>query len=193
MMQKQNINKKEIQFTGNEKFTNFGKELDLSLLNFWQWNYLNLDNNEIQYNLAKFLVGSVLGSSYERNLHHYPYDYCLSNGVKIIVKQALLSKHIEQKKGVIEFTVDNLFSQIVKSNKIAIFIFSVYDEINVDKIDFLCLDNWKFYVISRNKFYDFFHNGTSKISLDDLLILDVRQCSFKTLWKGITREIKYCK
>ena len=46
--------------TGNEKFVSNGKELDITVLDFWRFSYSDLNSDPRDY-LAEFLVSKALG------------------------------------------------------------------------------------------------------------------------------------
>lgn len=154
------------QLTGNEKFTSGGKELELSISEFWSWAYSDLLNNTYRGVLAEFIVYTAcqeippptkLRAEHIMRVDWEPYDLTSPSGRRIEVKSAAYLQSWEN-----DYYSKILFSIAPRhawspsqgyspecKRQSDLYVFCVYTALTRDK-SILDLDLWDFYVLATS-------------------------------------------
>lgn len=147
------------KLVGNEKFTLFGNELEMTVSDFWSWAYSDLLNNTSRGVLAEYLVKSSFNftpspKNSQVRVDWAPYDVISPSGRRIEVKTAAYLQSWEQEH----------FSQILfdiapkrawhpltgyapeAKRNCDLFVFCLYTALSREA-SILNLDLWEFYVL----------------------------------------------
>lgn len=177
-----------VKLTGSEQFINTGKQF--SVLDFWQYGFSNLNSNVLRGALAEFLVEQALKETDDIELRSPWGDFDVSyQGKKIEVKccsylqdwdQNKLSKVVWSGLKAKELYYNDAVAK--QSNKEAdykadIYVLSLLHHQETETLDILDLNQWSFYVLSKDELKAITKNGNST-SLNALIQNDIKRLSF---------------
>lgn len=183
--------------TGDEPFTQQGRDLGASLRGFWSWACSDLVNNALRGVLAEYVVGLALdcvdgGTRVEWDAT----DLLTGHGLRVEVKSsAYLQSWKQDRLSAISFDVKPALGWDATTNTMAterarhadVYVFCVLASVDKATVDPLDLDQWDFYVMSTNRLNTAV--GEQKtIALGSLLRHAPTQCSFAELRTGIETE-----
>ncbi len=143
--------------SGEERFICLGRELDVGLLEFWQWYASDLLTNSLRGVLAEFIVAKALGLEDSPRLEWDAYDLRDSSGLKIEVKSAAYLQTWQQKRpSRIIFSIAPTLGWDAQTNEYYsepqrladVYAFCLFSNKNKESANPLCLDQWNFYVLS---------------------------------------------
>lgn len=161
-----------VKLTGSEQFINTGKQF--SVLDFWQYGFSNLNSNVLRGALAEFLVEQALKETDDIELRSPWGDFDVSyQGKKIEVKccsylqdwdQNGLSKVIWSGLKARELYYNDAVGK--QSNKEAdyksdIYVLSLLHHQETETLDILNMDQWSFYILSKDEVKEITKNGNS--------------------------------
>ncbi len=147
--------------SGNELFEFNGATAGFKLMEFWQWSVSDLVSNATRGRLAEFIVAKSLGidtSKIPRD-EWQAYDLKTPDGTKVEVKSAAYIQSWYQKSlSEITFSIkksrhwDPETNQQSKesSRQADIYVYCLLFHKDKDTINPLDLDQWKFYILSKN-------------------------------------------
>jgi hypothetical protein len=175
--------KEPIKLTGQEVFKNTNNK-NFSVLEFWQYGFSNLNSNVLRGALAEFLVEKALSEDGNIGIRNPwgDYDVLTKGGVKIEVKCCSYIQDWDQEKlSTIKFSglkARELYwsPEIKEFNKIKsdpkgykadIYILALFKHQSVETLDILDLNQWCFYVLSKEEISRISKNSSS-ISLSAL-------------------------
>ncbi len=169
-------------YTGDEPFLAGGKDIDLTIHDFWCMAYSDLLNDTYREMLAEFLVHTALQSRINRS----PFGVTSPSGKRIEVKSAayLQSCTTDFPSQVLYDITPKLiwngenYAREVKRN-CDIFVFCLYTALTRDT-SILDLDYWEFYVLPSSVLNDKIPNQKT-ISLSYLLKLDPVKTNYAEL------------
>lgn len=145
--------------TGSEAFEFKGKELNLSLLDFWRWSASDLVSNAARGVLAEYIVASALGLAGTGKVRSEwdTYDLLTPDGLKIEVKSAAyLQSWYHKKLSAISFGIrptigwddtTNLRNSELKRQS-DLYVFCLLHHQDKATLDPMNLDQWTFYILS---------------------------------------------
>jgi len=182
------------KLTGNEQFKNAGKK-DFSVLEFWQYGFSNLNSNVLRGALAEFLVENALKDKVKIEVRNPwgDYDVLTEDGRKIEVKccsyiqdwdQDKLSNIIwsglKAKELYYSDAVKKLSELKSADYKSDVYILALFKHQDHSTLDILNMDQWCFYVLSKDKLKEITKNGNS-VSLARLQKLNMEPCHFNSI------------
>lgn len=188
------------KLNGQEIFKNSGDK-KFSVLEFWQYGFSNLNSNVLRGALAEFIVENALRQSNQIDVRN-PWgdsDIIAPNGKKIEVKccsyiqdwdqnefskilwAGLKAKNLYWSSAVGEFPKDPA------DYKSDIYVLALFRHQEPTTLDILNMDQWCFWVLSRDKLKEITKNGNS-ISLNHLEKLKIEPVSFKDLARIIGED-----
>jgi hypothetical protein len=143
---------------GDEAFEFNGKELRLSLLDFWRWSVSDLVSNAARGILAEYIVASALGLAGTGKVRSEwdAYDLLTSDGLKIEVKSAAyLQSWYHKKFSNISFSIrptigwDDTTSQRTSDLKRQsdLYVFCLLHHQDKATLNPMSLDHWTFYIL----------------------------------------------
>lgn len=184
-----------VKLTGSEQFINTGKQF--SVLDFWQYGFSNLNSNVLRGALAEFLVEQALKETDDIELRSPWGDFDVSyQGKKIEVKccsylqdwdQNKLSKVVWSGLKARElYYNDAVAKQSIKEAdyKADIYILSLLDHQVTDTLNILDLNQWSFYILSKDELKAITKNGNS-VSLQKLLKNGISVVNFGGLLNAV--------
>ena len=145
-------------YIGNESFLADGKDIHLTMNDFWRWAYSDLNNSTLRSMLAKFIVASSLEITTigAENVHDTgkSYDLLSKDGYRIDVRSAAYIQTLDKERpDQISFsiasakaTATGYEANILQRNS-DICIFCIYKGQTMDETP-LDLDLWDFYILS---------------------------------------------
>ena len=154
-----------IRMTGNEHFHQSGKQIDFSVLNFWQWSSSTLVGNALRGVLAEFIVASACGIADGVRVEWDAVDLTTKSGIRIEVKSSAYIQSWQQNKlSPIKFDIalkhgwDAATNQMeeYKLRSADVYVFCILSETDQQKIDPLNIDQWQFFVVATSKLNDTF-------------------------------------
>lgn len=189
------------RLTGDERFKNT-KEKDFSVLEFWQYGFSNLNSNVLRGALAEFIVENALKEDKDIDVRNPwgDYDVKTKQGIKIEVKCSsyiqdwdqdklsniifcgLKAKDLYWSSAVGEFPKDKK-----KEYKADIYILVLLKHQDPNTLDILDLDQWCFYVLTKDKIKEISKDGGS-ISLVKLIKHNIEPVHFNQLSKLINNN-----
>jgi len=186
---------------GDEQFTYNGtQQKEATLHDFWSWSISDLIGNTTRGVLAEFIIALSLGQKnrIRREWDAYDLEY---KGIKIEVKSAAYIQSWNQRNfSKISFSVrktrawdyeGNQQSVIVK-RQADIYVFALLAHKDQKTINPLNLNQWIFYVLSKQKLEEKCPEAKS-ISLKRLKMLDPVECYYARLKRYIVEEATYGK
>ena len=148
--------------TGNECFQVQGTSTDFTLFDYWQWSGSDLLSNTQRGIIAEFLVAKALGVADSPRLEWGSYDLSTATGQKIEVKSASYHQSWSQERpSDIRFNISpakwlwdpdtntSTYHEIPVRTSDA-YVFCLLGSLEHSEPDPLDLDQWTFYVISRD-------------------------------------------
>lgn len=144
--------------TGLEKFVNQDKQLQASLLDFWQWSSSDLLSNALRGVLAEFIVAMALGISIDKPREEWAaYDLVTKDGIKVEVKSAAYVQSWKQTKpSRISFSIKKTFvydeygKPLYESprRQADVYVFCLLALEDEKRVEPMNLDQWEFFVLS---------------------------------------------
>ena len=139
-----------------ERFMEAGKDLDMSLLDFWQWQGSNLLDNALRGILAEFLVARALNCNKAPRVEWDGCDCRTPEGLRVEVKSSAYIQSWGQKQpSRISFDIapkqawnaaTNGYSSERKRHS-DVYVFCLYAHTDQESANPLDLSQWKFYVL----------------------------------------------
>lgn len=146
--------------TGEEKFIKQNTEMDMRLLDFWQWSQSDLLNNAVRGTIAEFIVAKAVNATNEIRLEWDAFDLITSEGIKIEVKSsAYLQSWKQDKDSTISFSIRPAKGWDAASNISAtesrrnadVYVFCLLKEKNRSLVNPLNLDQWTFFILTTEQ------------------------------------------
>lgn len=146
---------------GSQRFRSGGRDLPVTLLDFWRWSASDLVSNATRGILAEFIVASALGVQGGVRAEWDAFDLLLPTstrpeGIKIEVKSAsYLQSWFHQKLSAISFGIaptraweatTSQMSQELK-RQAEVYVFCLLAHTHKPTLDPLDLSQWKFYAL----------------------------------------------
>ena len=161
--------------TGDGQFKHIGNK-QFSVLDFWQYGFSNLNSNALRGVLAEFIVENALNDK-DKIIVRNPwgdYDVETKNGKKIEVKCSSYIQDWDQEK-LSRIVWSGLkakelyWSEAIKSYadikqkdyKADIYILALLKHQDPKTLNILDLDQWVFYILTREQLKDISRNGSS--------------------------------
>ncbi len=153
------------KLSGNETFNDPQK---LSILDFWSYGFSNLNSNVLRGALAEFIVEGALKEKKEIDVRNPWGDHDVEyRGKSIEVKSCSYLQDWDQKElSKIQWSglkarslywssaVSAFKKDEEKDYKSDIYILALLDHMDTETLDILNLDQWSFYVISKEQLRD---------------------------------------
>ena len=151
--------------SGTEDFILEDKNLDINVLNFWQWSASDLLTNRQRGILAEYIVASVLKLDSKPRSEWDAFDLTTEDDVKIEIKSASYIQSWEQKEfSKISFSIqptvkwDGYKRTTDRKRQSDIYVFCLIANKDIETINPLDLNQWKFYIIKTSKLDDVLGN-----------------------------------
>jgi hypothetical protein len=186
------------KLSGQEVFKNAGK--DFSVLDFWQYGFSNLNSNVLRGVLAEFLVERALKDTDDIVLRNPWGDFDVEyKGKKIEVKSCSYLQDWDQNKlstvkwsglkakGIYWNDAVATSDEKEASYKADIYVLALLHHKEAETLDILDLDQWSFYVLTKDQLQDISNDGSS-VSLVKVEKHNIPKLSFKDLGPNI-REL----
>ena len=171
---KYSMQKKTKKLSGSEKFSHMG-DGGVSVLDFWQYGFSNLNSNILRGVLAEFIVESALKDSTEIDVRNPwgDYDVLAPNGKRVEVKSCSYIQDWEQSKHSrivwAGLKAKNLFwssavgmpSVEPADYKADEYVLTLLKHQDSETLNILDLDQWCFWVLSREQIKELSKNGGS--------------------------------
>ncbi len=190
------------KLTGNEIFKNVGDK-KFSVLEFWRYGFSNLNSNVLRGALAEFIVENALYGNEDIDVRN-PWgdsDVIAPDGKKIEVKCCSYIQDWDQNdysriswsglkaKHLFYASLDrSLVNQSIKERPIDyksdIYVLSLFKHQEHATLDILDMDQWCFWVLTKDKIKEITKNGNS-VSLIKLEKFNLESISFRDLSKTI--------
>ncbi len=169
------------------------------MLAFWQYGFSNLNSNILRGTLAEFIIESALKEKGDINIHNPWGDFDIEYmEKKIEVKcSSYLQDWDQEKHTTISWTglkARNLYwssavtqeksSENTSDYKADIYVLSLVNHKKTDTLDILDLNQWEFYILSRDKIREISNNGKS-LSLSKLNKNNISSTSYRNIKKAI--------
>ena len=180
---------------GSEKFHKNGKELNFSLLNFWQWYASGIVGNTLRGILAEFIVAQALNLTHTLRSEWDAYDLLLPNGVKIEIKSAAyIQSWFQKEPSKISFDIHKTKEMDNQTNQLAdelkrqadIYVFCLLKHRNKNTIDPLNMDQWDFFILPRSVL-DTEVGDQKRISLNSLKKLNPLSAKYENISSCINK------
>lgn len=144
--------------TGNEVFEFNGRQLHLSLTDFWRWSASDLVSNAARGILAEYIVASALGLASTDKIRSEwdAFDLLTADGIKVEVKSAAyLQSWYHKKLSAISFGIRPTTAWNDATNERSgelkrqsdVYVFCVLHHQDKATLDPLNLDQWTFYIL----------------------------------------------
>jgi hypothetical protein len=183
------------KLSGQEIFKNVGK--DFSVLDFWQYGFSNLNSNVLRGVLAEFLVEQALKNTDDITLRNPWGDFDVEyKGKKIEVKRCSYLQDWDQNKlstvkwsglkakGIYWNDAVATNDQKEASYKADIYVLALLHHKETETLDILDLDQWSFYVLTKDQLQDISNDGSS-VSLSRVQKSVICPVIFKALKESI--------
>ncbi len=183
--------------TGQEKFHHSGNEIDLRLIDFWQWSVSDLLSNATRGKLAEFLVATALGINQGIRTEWDVYDLTDKDGTRIEIKTpAYLQSWHQEKFSEIKFGIQPTIGWSAETNKFGselkrhsdFYIFCLLEYKDKSSINPFNLDQWIFYILSTITLDSKVRNQKT-LSHKGLLNLNPVKCKFSEIISAV-RSLK---
>lgn len=192
------------KLTGKEAFANANGKF-FTVLDFWQYAFSNLNSNILRGALAEFIIENALKDSREIVLRNPWGDWDIEfAGHKIEVKCCAYIQDWDQKDySRIIFAglkaKEIYWSEAVKpykelkesAYKADLYIFALLHHKDHASLDLLDMDQWSFYILSKEELIRITNNGDS-ISLANLRKHDISALHFTDLRNEVERILHSC-
>ncbi len=145
-----------VRKSGNERFRLGEKQLDITLLEFWQWYASDLVSNALRGVLVEFIVALALGCLEETRREWDAVDLETRDGIRVEVKSAAyLQTWKQHTRSAIRFSIGATRGWDAKTNTFAdekrriadVYVFCLLAHRDKRTLDPLNLDQWEFYVL----------------------------------------------
>lgn len=185
-------------YSGNERFSLEGKELNTSVLDFWRWAYSELSDNVERGVLAEFIVKAAIaykGLDTNQGFRWWhPYDLTGPGGLRLEIKSVARSfaRGDQKDKMVFGIAPTSLHSDYLdsysneKARHSDVFIFCIWN-LREPNQDPTILDDWEFYVLATHVINEKFKDQKT-LSYKALLALEPIHCGFAELRDAIIKE-----
>ena len=183
------------KLSGQEVFKNAGK--DFSVLDFWQYGFSNLNSNVLRGVLAEFLVEQALKDTDDISLRNPWGDFDVEyKGKKIEVKSCSYLQDWDQNKlstvkwsglkakGIYWNDAVATNDEKEASYKADIYVLALLHHKETKTLDILDLDQWSFYVLTKDQLQDISNDGSS-VSLSRVQKSVICPVIFKALKESI--------
>ena len=179
------------KLTGSEQFKNAGSK-KFSVQEFWSYGFSNLNSNVLRGALAEFIVENALRGSEQIDVS----DVIAPDGKKIEVKCCSYIQDWDQNdfskilwsglkaKTLYWSSAVSDFPRSPADYKSDIYVLALLKHQNHTTLDILDMDQWCFYVLSKDQIKDLSKNGNS-ISLIRLQKFDISPVGFTEISKII--------
>lgn len=146
--------------TGEEKFIKQNTEIDMRLLDFWQWSQSDLLNNALRGTIAEFIVAKAVNATNEIRLEWDAFDLITPKGIKIEVKSsAYLQSWKQDRDSAISFSIRPAkgwdaatnISAIERRRNAEVYVFCLLKEKNRSLVNPLNLDQWIFFILTTEQ------------------------------------------
>lgn len=146
--------------TGEEKFIKQNTEMDIRLLEFWQWSQSDLLNNALRGTIAEFIVAKAVNATNQVRVEWDAFDLVTSEGLKIEVKSsAYLQSWKQERDSSIQFSIRSAKGWDATTNISAtesirsadVYVFCLLKEKNRRLVNPLNIDQWEFFIISTEQ------------------------------------------
>ncbi len=187
------------RLTGNEHFKNTNNK-KFTVLDFWRYGLSNLNSNITRGAFAEFLVENALKDVDDIEIRNPWGDYDVEyKGKKIEVKcssylqdwdQVKLSQPLFSKLKAEELYYNDVVGKKSKKKadyKADVYVLSLFHHKETETLDILDLDQWSFYVLSKDRLKDI-SNDSSSVSLSLLKRNHIEPVSFIDIAKVIKYE-----
>lgn len=188
------------KLTGDEVFKNAG-EKKFSVLEFWRYGFSNLNANVLRGALAEFIVENALRGNNEIDVRN-PWgdsDVIAPNGKKIEVKccsyiqdwdqndySKILWSGLKAKELYYSDAVKKQSDLKSADYKSDIYVLALLKHKDHATLDILDMDQWCFWVLSREQIREVTKNGSS-VSLSKLQKQNIKPTNFYKLSSVISR------
>lgn len=185
------------KLNGNEIFKNIGDK-KFSVLEFWRYGFSNLNSNVLRGALAEFIVENALRKNNEIDVRN-PWgdsDVIAPNGKKIEVKCCSYIQDWDQPdfskilwsglkaKSLYWSSAVSAFPRSPADFKSDIYVLSLFKHKDHATLDILNMDQWCFWVLTKDKIKEITKNGNS-VSLIKLQKLNLKPICFSDLSQNI--------
>lgn len=185
------------KLTGNEQFKNIGNK-KFSVLDFWRYGFSNLNSNVLRGALAEFIVENALRSEEQIDVRNPwgDYDVTSTDGKKIEVKCCSYIQDWDQNdyskilwsglkaKSLYWSEAVSTLSREPADYKSDIYVLSLFKHQDHATLDILDMDQWCFWVLTKEKIKEITKNGNS-ISLIKLQKFGIESICFNDISKAI--------
>jgi len=184
------------RLTGNEHFKNTNNK-KFTVLDFWRYGLSNLNSNITRGAFAEFLVENALKDVDDIEIRNPWGDYDVEyKGKRIEVKcssylqdwdQEKLSRPLFSKLKAEELYYNDIVGKKSKKKadyKADVYVLSLFHHKETETLDILDLDQWSFYILSKNRLKDI-SNDSSSISLLRLKKENIEPVHFSKLSEEI--------
>ncbi len=190
--------------TGDEAIQFRGENTGLCLRDFWSWAYSDLLDNTLRGSFSEFLVAAALGIDLSKpRVNWEPWDLTFPTGqaqLHIEVKSGSYLQAWEQKRpSTIRFSIrpairwsDATGYTGEQRRQSDVYVFCVFTEKDVSKVDPMNLDSWNFYVLPT-RVLDGQCGKQKSISLGALLRLNPEKADFAELKATVLRSAAFCE
>jgi len=147
--------------SGHEPLTNKGKPIGPTLADFWGWSRSDLVENIARGVFAEFVVATALGLSVDGTRDGWAaFDFVTPSGTKVEVKSAAYLQSWHQNAlSKISFSTRSSHAFDPEKGKFAeekklqadVYVFCLLAHTDKESVDPLCLEQWRFYVLSTSQ------------------------------------------
>jgi|TARA_B110001469_G_C9508644_1_gene253625 hypothetical protein len=183
--------------TGKEQFFIGKPDLNIPLLDFWQWNQSNLIENRTRGILAEFIVMKAFEVESKARVEWDDFDIITDQDIKIEVKSSAFIQTWEQTKfSSIDFSIGPSKRYLETPGRPAdrlrpsdIYVFALLAHKEQKTIDPMNLNQWCFFVMSSRKI-DAERGPQQRITLNSLKSLSPIECNYQNLKTTVEKIIK---
>lgn len=175
-----------VAMNGTEHFSANGREIGLTMADFWKWAYSDLSDNLQRSILSEYIVASALNATEKKcNRTHKAknsYDLLTEDGFRIVIKSAAYIQSPEaEHPDCISFSIMSPPGQNCRCSDI--YIFCLYKGMTENNSP-LNLDLWEFYVI-KSSVLDEQKPAQKTITLPSLMRLQPLWCDYYGISEAI--------
>lgn len=173
---------------GAEHFSANGKEIDLTMADFWKWAYSDLSNSLQRSRLSEYIVASAMNSagiqSSRSDFFGKPYDLLTEDGFSITVKSAAYIQSLDaERPDCVSFSISPNPAGNKDKRGSDIYIFCLYKGM-AERESPLNLDLWEFYIL-RSSVLDEKKPTQKTITLPSLMRLEPLWCDYHGIGDAI--------
>lgn len=171
---------------GNEHFSANGREIDLTMADFWKWAYSDLSSHLQRAILSEYIVASALNTTEKKcsrsSKAKISYDLLTEDGFRIAIKSAAYMQSPEaEHPDCISFSIMSPLGQNCRCSDI--YIFCLYKGMTENDSP-LNLDLWEFFVI-KSSVLDEKKPTQKTITLPSLMRLQPLWCDYYGISEAI--------